>query len=338
MLKIGILGAGAAAATIHAPGIQANSQAELAAIASRTPAHAAQFATQLSIPQVYTSYPELLRDPQIDAVVICTPPHQHRALAEMAVENSKHVLIEKPIAAKLADVAALKKIAKEGTLIVDVVRNQRFQDLYRRVKERLQSGIIGEPNFIFITSTTSGPEHWNPAGTWLRDAALAGGGALIDLGVHKVDLAAWILEQVPTRISPAVLDRRPVEDIGWIHLQLGEVMASILASWKGPDEGSQVLVFGSAGSLRAFGSSGEVEIRLADKVLREQVSIPWSAQDLSAEKMIADFIERCLVGQRFSEKELELWDTGTRVVLESYQQAAAVDRSSRTEDVNDREV
>ena len=131
-----------------------------------------------------------------------------------------------------------------------------------------------------------------------------------------------------------MLDKQPQEDIGCIQLEFDEVMVSILASWKGPDQGAQVFVFGSLGYLRASGSTGVVEIHLVNEVMSEQVCIPWSEQDQSARKMVTEFIDRCLKGQKMNEKDLELWDTGTRSVLEAYQHAEKLNQHLLSEKVH----
>src|SRR5690606_37532528 len=109
-LRAGIIGAGAAAREIHGPAYAASAGATLTAIASRRPEAARALAERLGDEVAASlSIDALLEGDTVDVVSICTPPHTHRELAEQAVAAGKHVLIEKPVAHTLADVAALRE-------------------------------------------------------------------------------------------------------------------------------------------------------------------------------------------------------------------------------------
>lgn len=317
-IKIGIIGAGEVVKAIHVQGYRECNHVEIRGIASRNKKNAEIVAQAYNIPLVYSNYTELLCDSEINAVSICTPPSTHYDLAKEAIARGKHVLIEKPIATRLDEVVELANLAKKAQVVVQVVRNERFMELHLRVKEIVHSGEMGEVLAIVQSVSTTGPESWAPQANWFRIPSIAGGGALLDLGVHKVDLATWILDQEISDVSKPEVNRYPIEELGALVLKIENKVATIVASWKGPKDESSLQIIGSKGMLTALGSTGDIFVSQDGRIRREKASAPWSSSDHSPKGMILDFIERCLNGQRFTELELKLWDSGTRWVLEAY--------------------
>jgi predicted dehydrogenase len=317
-LRVGILGAGAAAAEIHAPGYAACQSAELVAVASATRASADRLAERFGIPTVHPTPEGLLHDPDVDAVSVCTPPALHRDLAERACAAGKHVLIEKPIATALEDVEALREMAARTATVVDVVRNERFMAFNRQAKELVATGAVGDVQVILQTISTDGPESWSPTARWFRDPARSGGGAMLDLAVHKADLAAWLTDRPPVVVPGR---RRSgaggVEEAGLLVAELeGGVPSVVHASWRGPKDESSILISGTLGVLVGVSSSGTLSVHGSAPGTWRTVP-PWSSEDDSAQLMIADFVRNCLAGTRPVEHD-PLWDAGTRMVLLHY--------------------
>lgn len=317
-LRVGILGAGAAAAELHVPGYIACPSAELVAVASATQASAHRLAERFGIPVVHPTSEKLLQDTGVDAVSICTPPVFHRHLAEQACAAEKHVLIEKPIATTLEDVEALRQMAARSATVVDVVRNERFMAFNRQAKELIATGAVGDAQVILQTISTDGPESWSPTAQWFRDPARSGGGALLDLAVHKADLAAWLIDRPPVTVPG---DRQSaagnVEEAGLLVAELeGGVPSVVHASWRGPKDESSILVSGTLGVLVGISSSGTLSVHGSAPGTWHTVP-PWSPEDDSAQLMIADFVRNCLAGVRPIEHD-RMWDAGTRTVLLHY--------------------
>jgi UDP-N-acetylglucosamine 3-dehydrogenase len=208
-LRVGVIGAGVVAAEIHVPGYKACPDSEILSIASASWTSAERLAQRFGIEHVHKDVRGLLGDPQIDAVSLCTPPDTHRDLAEAAVRAGKHVLVEKPIATSLDDLNAIRRLASESTQVVDVVRNERFMKFNWRVRATVVEGAVGDVLGILQTISTTGPENWSPTATWFRDPVRAGGGAVVDLAVHKADLAGWITGRPLLEGSPHVIRDDP---------------------------------------------------------------------------------------------------------------------------------
>jgi predicted dehydrogenase len=324
-LRAGIVGAGAAAREIHGPAYAASDGAVLAGIASRRPEAGAALASQLG--DDVTAYPSidaLLEADAIDLVSICTPPDTHRELAQRAVAAGKHVLIEKPVAHTLADVAALRELAASAPTVVDIVRNERYMELHGAARELVAEGAVGAVTGVLLFTATTGPDDWTGGAAWPKDASRGGGGVVLDLGVHKVDLAGWIVGAGIADVTP-VLTRAPhdaegdVEWAGALALMLdGGIPVSLTASWLGPPDAMFVTVCGAEGILQADGATGVLTVIRGDVTETYRHPAPWGPGDDSAQAMVEDFLAACRGERR---PDLASWDAGTRWVLEAYARA-----------------
>src|SRR4029077_18035023 len=152
-------------------------------------------AAKYGIKKVFNSVDDLLADQSIQAVSISTPPSTHEPLAAQAVKAGKHVLIEKPVSTSLEALDRIREVAKSSRSVVELVHNERFMDFNIQAKEIINSGRLGEVQAIQQFIGTTGPEAWTSNAGWFRDPARSGGGVLMDLAVHKIDLAGWLLDR-----------------------------------------------------------------------------------------------------------------------------------------------
>ena len=326
VLGAAIVGAGAAARELHAPAWAACEGVELVGIASRRPDAAAAIASAYAGARAFASVDALLEDEAVDIVTICTPPDTHRELAERAVAAGKHVLVEKPIAHTLEDTAALRALAESAPTVVEVVRNERYMALHRAAREAVAAGAIGSLTGGLLFTATTGPDDWTGGAAWPRQLARAGGGVLLDLGVHRLDLVGWLTERQIVAVTPT-LRRAPgpldgeVEWAGALSLMLeGGVPVSLVASWAGPPDAMLVLLGGSEGTLQADGVTGSLTIAREGRVETSQHPLPWGPDDDSALAMAAAFAAACR-GER--QPESTGWDAATRWLLEAYRLAGA---------------
>jgi len=317
-LGIGIVGTGGAARDIHAPACAAGGGARLGAVCSADLGRA----RTLAEPQGATAYDRvdaLLDDPAVGAVILATPPDRHRELAERAVAAGRHVLIEKPIAPSAADVAALRDLALSAPVVVEVVRNERFMDMHVAAREVLRAGELGTLLSLHAHTAIVAEEVWGDAPAWQLRPQVSGGGALLDLGVHKADLVGWLADAPIVAAAPAarvVGAGDAVERLGALLLTLdGGVVATIAASWKGPSDESLLLATGTDGTLVARWSTGELHVRGRSGEARTVHAAPWTPADRSNEAMLADFVAACASGRRPAPD----WDAGTRWILEAQQ-------------------
>lgn len=187
-LRIGIIGAGSIS-HFHMVGYQANSDiAEVTAVCDLNFERAQEFAKKYNVPHVYGSYDEMLRDAPIDAVSVTTWNNAHAPATIAALKAGKHVLCEKPLAMNAREAQQMEDTAKEAGRLLMVGFVRRFAQNTDALKAVIDGGDLGE----IYSSKVSVIRRWGNPGGWFSDKKRSGGGALIDLGVHIIDLARYL--------------------------------------------------------------------------------------------------------------------------------------------------
>ena len=140
---------------------------------------------------VYTDFRELLKDESIDSVDICTPNFLHSIIAVAAFEAGKHVFCEKPDAVNVEEVLKMNRAAEKAGKTLMIMRNNRFSPASQYAKKYIESGAMGD---IYCGRCGWQRRRGIPGkGGWFTTKAQSGGGPLIDLGVHMIDLAIWLM-------------------------------------------------------------------------------------------------------------------------------------------------
>ncbi|MBD2846327.1 Gfo/Idh/MocA family oxidoreductase [Paenibacillus sp. IB182496] len=190
-LKIGIVGTGKIFEGAHAPGWLANPDVEIAALCdTHLPAAQAQ-AERLGVRRVYSSYEEMLEQEELDAIDICTPNIYHSGIAVAALDRGLHVFSEKPDAISPSEARRMADAAQRAGKVLMAMRNNRFTPQARFLKAYIDTGAMGE---IYTARAGWLRRRGIPGrGGWFTTKALSGGGPLIDLGVHMLDVAIWLM-------------------------------------------------------------------------------------------------------------------------------------------------
>jgi myo-inositol 2-dehydrogenase/D-chiro-inositol 1-dehydrogenase len=184
-LRFGLIGAGRIG-PVHAETLAFRvPQARLAAIADLKQPAAQAVASRCNIPKVVSSGAEIIADPAIDAVAICSPTDTHADLIVAAARAGKHIFCEKPISLSLKEIdRALAAVASAGVKL-QVGFNRRFDSNFLRVRQAVESGEIGTPNLFHIVSRDPFP----PPLAYLRPS----GGIFLDMMVHDFDMARFLM-------------------------------------------------------------------------------------------------------------------------------------------------
>lgn len=181
-LRVGIIGAGWIADKM-AEALSPLDEAEVLAIASRSLEKARQFADERGISRAYGSYEELVEDPDVDLVYVATPHSHHYPHARLALQHGKPVLVEKAFTANAREAEALLTLAHERHLFITEAIWTRYMPLSMKVKEIMDSGIIGEPRILTATLCYEMEQKERIIRPDLC------GGALLDLGVYVLNFA-----------------------------------------------------------------------------------------------------------------------------------------------------
>ncbi|MBX6770457.1 MAG: Gfo/Idh/MocA family oxidoreductase [Chloroflexi bacterium] len=224
-IGIGIVGAGGIAEHAHVPAYLQQPDARLVAIADVVPERARALAEKNGIPRAYGSLEELLLDPDVDAVSITTPNAYHAPTAIAALEAGKHVFCEKPPATTAAEVRRMRAVAERAGKVLYFCFNNRFRPDVLQLRRYVEAGELGE---IYHAKTATLRRRGAPGG-WFASKEIAGGGALIDIGVHCIDWTLWIMG------SP-----RPVEIFGITHSKIKRYDLIEHRTWSPPEVRGQV--------------------------------------------------------------------------------------------------
>lgn len=164
--------------------------------------------------KAYATYEELLADEAVDAVCICTPSGLHASLATQAVQAKKHVLIEKPIALTLTDSDRISQSARLNHVKVGVVSQLRFSPAIKHVKKALDDGILGRIVCADLYMKYYRSQHYYDTNQWRGTITMDGGGALMNQGIHGIDLLRYIMGPLKsiTALSGTLVRDIEVED------------------------------------------------------------------------------------------------------------------------------
>lgn len=191
-LRVGVIGAGFIALKGHIPGFQKCPSVEVAAIADPVPGRAEAAARQFGIQGVYQDYKRMFEECPLDAVTVGTPNCFHHPMTMEALQRNCHVLCEKPLALNSEQAAEMAALAREKQRVLAVNMNNRARPPFQHLKSRLEAGFLGE--------LEGGSVRWIRRagipgyGSWFTRKEMAGGGALMDIGVHLLDLLLWLAE------------------------------------------------------------------------------------------------------------------------------------------------
>ena len=272
-VRVGIIGAGWPGQQ-HARAVIAAPNAVLQALAEPDEERVAEFRGPYAPKSIYPDYSDLLDDPQVDAVIICLPNHLHFPAALAALHAGKHVLCEKPPTLNSAEMCVLQEEAGKRDLVYYFGRQFRFTPAMRLARDLIAREELGR---IYFAEAIWVRSRGIPSGLggWFTDKRRSGGGALIDIGIHALD-SAWYLMGTPRPVSVTAavfqnfkhLVKSPVFDVedatfAFIRFENGAVV-QLKTSWAGnlTDEIPEGLVFGrELNNCTIYGTKATVRLR-----------------------------------------------------------------------------
>lgn len=187
-VRIAVIGAGSIS-EMHLKSYQNNPDAELYAICDLNEERAKAKAEKYGITRIYTDYKELLADPGIDAVSICTWNNSHAPISIAALDAGKNVLTEKPLCMTVNEALAVEEAVHRSGKTLQVGFVRRYASNTRIIKSFLENGELGD---IYYAKASCIRRLGNPGG-WFSDVERSGGGPLIDVGVHVIDLCWYLM-------------------------------------------------------------------------------------------------------------------------------------------------
>ena len=216
-------------------------------------------------------YQDILRDPEVDVVLIATPPHLHREMFIDTVKAGKHVLLEKPMALDMNEIDEMMKVKDEHPEVIAMEcsgRHSRLTPKFRAVKEIIDSGALGEIYSIYHSSVARQNRpgiEFHPPAKWFLDKSQAGGGPLFDWGVYDLCFHLGVLgdatelEKVESAVLKGGLDEvdpgtdiYDVEEHLMVHMRLSRNVSyywerAAHANMESPNE---TRIYGTRGGIK----------------------------------------------------------------------------------------
>ncbi|MYL33891.1 gfo/Idh/MocA family oxidoreductase [Pontibacillus yanchengensis] len=189
MKKIAVIGAGAMAEVGHFPHYQSHPDTVVSCIVDQREDRARWMAERFQVPSFYTDVETMLANEEIDGASICTPNSTHLPIAQKLLENGIHILMEKPIGTNVEEARKVVEFARHKKLVCMVGMTQRFRTEAMILKRLIEHGRLGT---IYHVRAQYLRRRGTPQG-WFTNEALAGGGTMMDIGVHALDLAWWLI-------------------------------------------------------------------------------------------------------------------------------------------------
>jgi len=251
-VRLGILGAGFVVSYFHLPSLAEIPGVEVAALGSRRQSSAEDLARRFGVRRTYHGenfIEKLCMDPEIDSVLICLPNFLHREATVRAAENGKNVICEKPLGRNADEAKAMLDAVERHKVLHGYAENQVFTPQITRVKEMIENGSLGK---VFWVRTREA--HFGPHSDWFWNPDLSGGGSLLDMGCHSVEVARHFIGD------------EPVEVMGWgatlVHAERtrGEDNSLALVRYRGGQIGQSENSWAAHGGLdlryEVYGSEG----------------------------------------------------------------------------------
>lgn len=249
MIRVGVIGFGLAGRVFHAPLISSVDGFELAAVLERKSDEAAKRYPGI---RVYRELDAMLADSSLDLIVVASPSGTHFEIARRVIEAGKHLVVDKPVAPQAAEIAELARLARERGVMLIPFHNRRWDGDSLTVRKLVEEGAVGR-----IVHLEARMERWAPGATrraWKNDAA-EGGGVLLDLGTHLVDLAL-VLFGLPLGVSAEVereRDGKGANDSFVIRLRYAEMRVTLGSNLLSSPPGPRFVLRGTRGNYRKMG-------------------------------------------------------------------------------------
>lgn len=222
-IKIAIIGCGTIANSAHIPAYQKQPDVDLVYFCDIIPERAEEAARKYGSGKAITDYREILRSDEVDAVSICTPNNVHASIAIDFLRAGKDVLCEKPAARTYPEALEMQKVQHETGRILNIGVCNRFNTSVNRIKQAIDSGELGEVYHVYVSfrSHRSIPG----LGGAFTTKAIAGGGALIDWGVHFLDIVMYCCgDPAPKSVSGEAFSKLGKDINGYAYTDM----------WAGP--------------------------------------------------------------------------------------------------------
>lgn len=272
-IKLGVIGTGRIG-KLHVENINRFVPgAKVIAVADVMIEYSKEWAVEQGLPYVYADYRELLANPEVEAVVIATPTDTHATVAIDACRAGKHIFCEKPVDLSIPRIREVMAAVNEAQVIFQVGFNRRFDHNFRRVREYVENGTVGEPHILRVTSRDPAP----PPAEYIAGS----GGLFVDMMIHDFDMVRYLSGSEVVKVTahganlidPAIGAAGDI-DTAVVTLELANGAIAVIDNSRQAVYGydQRVEVFGSKGVAQAFNDKpSNVEVSTAEAVNTDKI-------------------------------------------------------------------
>ena len=279
-IKWGIVGSGGIASKRTIPGMLLAHNALCQAVMDRDEQVVKNVQERFQIPEAYTSLESLIAQSDIDAVYIATPVFCHKEQVMKVAETGKHILLEKPMGLTSKEGEEMIAFCKERNVKLGVGFMMRFHDAHQKIKKLIESGLIGD-----VVSANAKFNCWYPVSDqiWRQTKAFGGGGAMMDMGIHCIDLLQYLTglhtECVAAVCGNQIFSYPDVEDAASAVLKMNNgAFFTVEANFNIPESvGCKFEIYGTKGCVIADRTLGQTEtgsVRFFEKNNAEGKYVP----------------------------------------------------------------
>ncbi|RLF24743.1 MAG: hypothetical protein DRN15_02060 [Thermoprotei archaeon] len=261
-VKMAVIGCGFISTSVHLPSLTEIPDVEVVAVCDVVEEKARKTAEQFKVEKYYTDYHKVLEMPEVDAVLIATPPLTHKDQVINAARAGKHVFVEKPITTNVKDAKEVVDAIKKAGVKCMVGFCLRFHSMFKHVKELIDSGRLGRPVNIWRVCV------WPlPPAPWLKDKTISGG-MLVENAVHAFDAFRWFAGDVDTVYAKVMTVQSGItieDNASVVCIHKEGTISTLIQSWSGTHSWDSWGVVGEKGTVAVEGYlSGVMKIRIAD--------------------------------------------------------------------------
>ena len=257
----------------------------------------------------YSDWQELIRDPELDAVIVAVPHPLHAAIAMAALKAGKHVLVEKPMDISVTKAKALIEVANSTDKVFAIMFNQRTNPLFAKAREIVKSGQLGQlQRSVWIITNWYRTQNYYDSGTWRATWSGEGGGVLLNQAPHNLDLWQWICG-MPKEITAFC-------DIAKYHNIEVEDDVTIFARYEGGATGVFITTTGE------FPGTNRLEISgTRGKLVIEEGKIKWWKLDKDSQTVSREAGSSYSIEQEIEIIPQEVPETGHAGILQNFSDA-----------------
>ena len=297
-VKWGIIGCGDVTEKKSGPALQKIEDSELVAVMRRTGELAKDYAERHNVPRWYDQAEDLIKDSEVNAVYIATPPSTHKKYTVMAAQAGLPVYVEKPMARNYKEAQKMIKFCQKNEVQLHVAYYRRAMPRFLKIKELLEAGAIGEIRTVNIrlAQPVEEAEKDEASLPWRVLPEIAGGGKFLDLAAHTLDLFDYYFGPIESAYGFAINQGGyyPAEDNVVMSFRFeNDILGTGSWTFNGYHDLDQNEIIGSSGRL-LFSSFDEEPIILENEAGRKEIEFayPEHVQQPLLEKVVASLLGR----------------------------------------------